>query len=270
MKKYDEKKLKNYELDILNYFSDFCDNNNLKYFLAYGTLLGAIRHNGFIPWDDDIDVYMPGEDYYLLKKMIAKINNDKYFYQSLETEKYYNLSFAKIRMNGTKAIEKKAEYEKIQNKGIYIDIFPLIPYPKTEKEKNTFWKKIKIFNLLVEADLKNKEKYNKYGKAGKILSKLFKIIPRKIRNFFAEKILKRIVLFDKKTDDYICIIDNKVFKKNFFNKTAIVSFEDKKYKAPFEYDKYLTSICGDYMKLPKIEERKSHSFIEVDFGENNN
>ena len=85
MKKYDEKKLKNYELDILNYFSDFCDNNNLKYFLAYGTLLGAIRHNGFIPWDDDIDVYMPGEDYYLLKKMIAKINNDKYFYQSLET-----------------------------------------------------------------------------------------------------------------------------------------------------------------------------------------
>ena len=254
-----------YEVKILDYFSDFCDKNNLDYYLAYGTLLGAIRHKGFIPWDDDIDVYMTGKDYYLLKNKIDNIS-DEYFYQSLETEKYYNLTFAKIRLNGTKAIEEKARYEKIENKGIYIDIFPLIPYPDSEKERKLFWKKVNLLSLLIEADLVNMNKYKNYGKVGKILSRIFKVVPRKIRTFFARRLLKSLILYNGVYDNYVCIVDKKIFKKSFFNNSAKALFEGKKYKIPKEYDKYLEAIYGDYMQLPKIEDRKTHSFIEVDFG----
>lgn len=262
--KYDVNKLKEYELKILDEFVSICENNNLNYYLAYGTLLGAIRHKGFIPWDDDIDVYMKGQDYYKLKKIMLKNNESKYFCQSLESEKYYNLSFAKIRMKNTLALEEKTKDEPF-NKGIFIDIFPLIPYPTNKKDQKKFRRKIKLYNLLVESDMKNKTKYNNYGNVGKTLSKIFKIIPRSFRNIVAKRTLKKIILYNKEFDNYICIFDNIIFDKQIFANSIKVEYENKKYYSPKEYDKYLTTIYGDYMTPPKEEDRKGHSFIEVKF-----
>lgn len=262
--KYDTQKLKKVEVEVLDYFVSKCKKNNLKYFLAYGTLLGAVRHGGFIPWDDDIDVYMLPEDYYKFKDIMIKEKNEDFFFQSLETEKYYNLIFDKIRMNNTEAIEFKTKNEPI-HKGIYIDIFPLIPFPTDKKEQQRMWKNHKIVNLLIEADLKDKTMYNNYGKLGKILSKLFKIVPRNIRNIIASSKLKKIITYNGDFEKYVCLIDKKYFDKKFFEKTTLISFESKKYACPKEYDKYLTSIYGDYMKLPKKEDRKGHSFLSVKF-----
>lgn len=264
MQKYDKDKLKKYEIKILDYFVELCEKNNITYYLAYGTLLGAVRHKGFIPWDDDIDVHIKPEEYYKLKKIAIREKNDNFFYQSLETEKYYNLIFDKIRMKNTKAVESKNEHDKI-NKGIYIDIFPLIPYPNKKKDQASMWKKMKLLKLLIEADLVDKTKYNNYGKLGKKLSNFFKLIPRKIRNLISENILKTILLYKDEYDNYICPIDEKTFDRKIFNEVAKVTFENKKYNSPKNYDKYLTSIYGNYMQLPPIDDRKEHSFIEVEF-----
>ena len=134
MKSNDLKRLKIEEKKILDYYVNFCEKNNLKYYLAYGTLLGAIRHNGFIPWDDDIDVHMPPQDYQKFINLFKKDNNNDYFLQTIDTEKYFHATFTKIRKNNSCMVEKEWSYMKI-HKGINIDIFPLYPYPDDPKER---------------------------------------------------------------------------------------------------------------------------------------
>ena len=117
-------KLKEVEFELLCEFDRVCRKNNLTYFLFGGSLLGAVRHGGFIPWDDDIDVVMPREDLNKLEKISHKVFDNKYFFQSSETEKGYPLMVAKLRKNGT-IFEELAMTETQSHKGIFIDVFPL-------------------------------------------------------------------------------------------------------------------------------------------------
>ena len=158
---YDANKLKKYETKILDKIVSICEENNITYYLAYGTLLGAVRHKGFIPWDDDIDIYMKPEEYYKFKKVMLKNPDKDYFYQSLETEKYYGLTFAKLRMNNTSVIEERIKEEKLHT-GIYVDIFPLLPFPTEKKDQEKLYNDIKLMKLLIEADLKDRRKYESF------------------------------------------------------------------------------------------------------------
>lgn len=262
--KYDSKKLKEYEVKVLDKFVSVCDEHKLDYYLAYGTLLGAVRHKGFIPWDDDIDVYMKPKDYYEFKKIMLDKKLDGFFYQSFETEKYYCLPFAKLRMDNTSVVEEKLKDEDIHN-GIYIDIFPLVPYPKDEKDRKKMFSNLKVINLFIEADLKNNPKYDYYGKVGKIISKTLKLIPRNLRNKVVIKIFKNILFYEKEYDKYICLFENKTFEKSYFDECEKLLFEKNKYSVPKEYDKYLTDIYGDYMTPPPVDKRQGHSFVSVGF-----
>lgn len=93
-------------VEILDYVVKICEENGLQYFVAYGSALGAYRHEGFIPWDDDIDIVLPRKDYEKLAKILKESNNEKYFYQDETNEKNYFLLFAKVRKNGTKFVER--------------------------------------------------------------------------------------------------------------------------------------------------------------------
>ena len=263
---YDTDKLKRYEIDILDEFVTICNKNKIRYFLAYGTLLGAVRHKGFIPWDDDIDIYLKPEDYYKFKEVMLKNPLDKYFYQSLETEKYYSLLFAKLRMNNTSVVEEKTKGEKTHN-GIFLDVFPLMPFPVRKEAQDKLLFRLTVMKLMIEADLKTRSLYDNYGTAGKILSNVFKIVPRKIRNKIVASLLRKCLLTNEVYEKYYCFIDGKTFDRDLFDKIIKIDFEGKKYSAPKNYDKYLTSMYGDYMTPPPVDARKGHSFISVEFGD---
>ena len=124
-------KLRQVELDMFKAFLSACKTLNLRYYLIGGALLGAVRHKGFIPWDDDIDIGMFREDYEKFKKKAQKFLPEYYFVQTNETEPAYPLSFIKIRDNRTTFIETSVKKFPI-NHGVYIDIFPLDYYPKNK------------------------------------------------------------------------------------------------------------------------------------------
>ena len=168
------KRLQLVELDILKEFIRVCNELNVKYFLDSGTLLGCIRHGGFIPWDDDIDVSMPREDYEIFLKEGQKLLKNKYFLQTYKTDPEYTMGFAKIRNSETTFIESSVKNLKI-NHGVYIDIFPLDGYNDKNKIRNFLNKKaFVLYNLQINKkyDFKIIHKNNIKGKLALILSNL--------------------------------------------------------------------------------------------------
>ena len=253
------KKLQKTELEIMKYFDKICQENNLKYYLAYGSLLGAVRHKGFIPWDDDIDTHMPGKDYLKLIELLSNNQDKKYFFQSLETEKNYYLLWNKIRLNNTIFIEKGWQDNKI-HQGISLDIFPLIEYPNNDKDKKKIERIFKITKLMIDNNMAVNKNYCTYGTSGKILSKLFKFIPQKIRNKIIIKNIKFLCNYESDSDYYFSTIEGtlKKYSRKSFDKIEKIQFEDYQFNAPNEYQIYLEEVYGDYLKLPKEEDRVGH------------
>ncbi len=252
------KELQEYELDILKYFDKICKDNNLEYFLAYGSLIGAMRHKGFIPWDDDVDVCMKSSDYLKLCEILKENKDDKYFFQSIETDKNYYLFWNKIRLNNTIFVEKGWEKNDV-HQGIFIDIFPLLDYPD-EKDKKKIDRKFLITKLLLACNLKDNKFYNSYGKAGKLLFKLFKIIPQFIRNKIANNNINYLCKYNSNSKYYYVTDEGTKYKynKEWFDETITLPFEKYNFLCPKESDKFLRSYYGDYMKLPPQEERVGH------------
>ena len=124
MEKESLDKLHDTLIEILDYVVSVCEENDLTYFLVYGTALGAYRHKGFIPWDDDLDIAMPRQDYEKFIEIANKNKDAKYTLQNELNEKKYYLPFAKVRKNGTKFVEDIAQ-NMYENEGIFIDIFVL-------------------------------------------------------------------------------------------------------------------------------------------------
>lgn len=266
------KKLQKKELEIMKYFDNFCEENNIKYYLAYGTLLGSIRHHGFIPWDDDVDVFVSGEDFLKLKKIFnEKADTDKYFYQTLQNEKNYYLLWDKIRLNNTIFVEKGWENNDINN-GIFIDIFPLLDYPDNEKEEKKFVRKYKMLRLLIEANIcNNKSRYNNYGKVGKFISKIVKLLSQKTRNEIVIKVIRYFCLY-KSNSKYYYSLDsglNTKFLKESFKDIKRVKFEGMEFCVPSGYHTNLTEIYGEYMKLPPEKDRVGHGEVYLNLGDDN-
>lgn len=240
-------------LVIMDYFDKTMRENGIPYSLAYGSALGAIRHKGFIPWDDDMDVFIFREDVERFVKAFEK-NNDKFFLQKpLSTDWPY--LFYKIRMNGTTAIEKKYIDTRI-HQGLFIDVFVLDSYPVSKIRKkmfNTVMLSIRAMQTLCDGRMGKKSfdpilKMIMFGI--KVQNKILNIIPEKNSN------LSAIRLPWYKT----------TINMDFFKKIEDVEFEGPEhlYSITSEYDALLTTIYGDYMQPPPVEKRVGQHIYALD------
>lgn len=256
------------ELEILQVVHNICVKNNLRYTLAYGSLIGAVRHNGFIPWDDDIDIMMPRNDYQKLLRIWKDVAPKDFIIQDYNTNSDYTNNFAKVRKNNTTFLQY--EYEKIKkyHKGIFIDIFPgsrLAP----QKISRAIQYGCFAINLLYSRGYTS-DSSGVIGKIERILLKTNKQNYVKRRNL-AEKLMSR---WDKKDEgEYVfpCTIAccKHYYPADMFENCILTKFEDMKFFMTSEYDKVLQIEYGDYMKLPPEKERvwKHHPLI-VNFESN--
>lgn len=246
------------ELDILKEFVRICDKHKLLYYLGWGSCLGAVRHNGFIPWDDDIDVLMPYEDFKKFKEICKNELDSKYFYQDMDTDSDFFYSFAKLRANDTTFMLEA--FSKIDiHWGINIDIFPLYDYADdVDVASETFSKKIKFYRKLLYKNAYTKRRFYK----AKSPKEYVKIACRclwyyAIPSIYRKRYIKKVddLLNDCKGTHYVDIEDVDVlhvFHKDDFGEGVLVPFEDILVRIPKEYDKYLkTNYGNDYMEVPK-------------------
>lgn len=253
------------ELEILKKTAKYLDNNNLKYFLCGGTLLGAVRHRGFIPWDDDIDIMMPRNDY---DKLIDTLNENSidpnYELKCIERRNSI-YPFAKI-INKNIIIQSKS----IEDKNLWIDIFPIDGYPEDNDEAIKVAKKIALYKGIIYLQTtsfkeildENKGNINKTKKI--ILKPIASIIPTIIVSKLMVKIATKYNYENSKfVGAYIWGygIKEKQEKEKFVSKQITVQFENENFKAPIGYDTYLSSIYGNYMKLPSKEKRITHNIF---------
>ena len=260
------RKVKKVELEILQEFECVCEMLNLRWYAGYGTVLGAIRHKGFIPWDDDVDVLMPRKDYEIFCKKAQELLPEKYFVQTLETEEEYYQPFAKVRRSDTTFWEKGTEHDNI-NHGIYIDIFPLDGYPtKWFAEKLFMIKRIIYNNFLYEdGDLNC---LSGYRKVFAVLYRVFRgKLTRKEAAFKKEKLVKKVA-YDE-AEIVSCMVEDtpkaEAVLKSVYGEGLNVPFEDREIKVPTETHEYLTRLYGSYMEFPPEDKRiPIHSCILID------
>ncbi len=260
-------KLKQVELNILKTFIGVCEKLDLKYYVIDGTLLGAVRHKGFIPWDDDIDVGMMRKDYEIFLEKGQALLPDYYFIQTRNTDPNYPMFFAKIRDSRTTFVESAVKNIKM-NHGVYIDIFPLDYYPENKIKGKwiEFKKKILLARKMESYSIDNRSKVSitkSYAK--KILCFLSKIFYPTINSAFISwnKLYLNINHSNLITNHGGAYYQKAVMPFIFFNNVVKLDFENIQVNAPAEYDKYLTKIYGNYMKFPPIENQIPHHNTEI-------
>ncbi len=255
--------LKELELKILLDIDKVCSIYGIRYYLAYGTLLGAIRHKGFIPWDDDIDVYMLREDYERFVKVYNNLstNNSYKVYSCAHTPHYY-YEFAKVVDLNT--ILREEKLKEIDGMGVYVDVFPLDIVPSNIFKKHLLYLLERIRSLSV---------YKTIPPVESIFMKLCLFVAWNFTRLFSSQKLALLInklAWSKKSISYnsklSCVVSPDMVKKtlsySIFEKSIKVIFEGREFNAPIGWKEYLETMYGNYSELPPLENRVSnHTFI---------
>lgn len=240
-------------LEIVLEIDRICMKHDIKYYLAYGTTIGAIRHKGFIPWDDDADIHMFKDDYDKFKKVCEVELGEKYFFQDEYTDKGYKSYLPKIRMNNTAFVEGWTK-DWDMHQGIYVDIFVLDECPQNEKIQDLNYK-IRQYTECTRRGIYNKE--NTKGLVKNIIRPI-------VKNNMILNTWKALVYNPCKKDKKLCIDRNSfgyVFPYDVFGEPRRVEFEGHMLNVPEKAEEYLTYYYGDFMTLPPVEKRVSHHGI---------
>lgn len=260
----DIEKLHKCLLKILDEIDRLCRKYDIPYFLDSGTALGAIRHKGFIPWDDDADVGLLRKDYERFIEVAKTDLSPEFFLQTADIESEYPNFNAKIRLNGTHFPEQFNEKRNI-HKGISVDIFPF-DYVKNDEKKIISNLKFYRFLISIHQFTVNRENNTTF------LKKTLRFICKKLPTY---RLLKRLALtkhLRKPTEKVVCYTyrmnSNKIlcFDTNDLNSVHYTKFADRNYLIMDGYDSYLKTLYGDYMKLPPENERYQHIQEKIDFG----
>lgn len=258
------KEVRGIQLNLLTRLHEVCESHGLRYYLAYGTCIGALRHKGFIPWDDDIDVLMSFED---TRKLLSLQNEfgDRYFLQSKETDPDYRSISMRLRDIETTCIESD-EIGLQTKKGIYIDIYPFY-----ECSDNSFVRLTDILRSHLLKVLVNNRPPVNHGRLLSLASAfILGLFSEKGRKRKIKNIEKRLVsVRGREILDYygqdITLFSAISYPKEWFGTPRLMEFEGMLFNGPTEPEKYLTKRYGDYMTLPPEQDRVvHHTYVVID------
>ena len=245
------------QYEILKELKRVCDENGLTYFLAYGTLIGAVRHHGFIPWDDDIDTGMPIADYRRLQDLFLKgAFGDKFFLQSPVTDPNSGATYYKLRMNGTTFIVGP-QSDRDMHHGINIDIYPMY-----NVADNLILRKIQLFHAAMYLLMEVEKIPQNNGKLMKILGTvILTVMPKRVRKAYKQFCHRRMGQYENKKTKYKAFFFGnlrackRLYPAEGFESTILMQFEDDEFSVPSGYDFFLRKRYGDYMKMPPEDQR---------------
>lgn len=269
--KRDVKRVQGKILEVMKYIDKLCRENGIIYYIMGGTALGAVRHGGFIPWDDDLDIFMTPSEYEKFKKVFEAKDSSLFVLQEWRTTPDY-LEYAKVRMNGTTFIEEVYKDRKDLHQGIYVDIMILHKVPENKFTQKLVYYESKFVTLyaLSQRNWKPKTK----GQA--LVLKSLKFMPCKL---MTKCFYQRIYKYDDMTTNFkYCYwitpakFKNGLFDSSFFSDPVDIPFEDTELLGSEKIKDYLEYRYGDYMKLPSKEAQKAavHAMVfdtEIDYKE---
>ena len=231
-------------LDILVAVDKICQKHHIEYYLEGGSLLGAIRHGGFIPWDDDLDISVMRDDYPRLRTILMEELPDNMVFQDAKTDFNYPLLFGKVRDKNSYIEE--SDLNKIKEQGIYIDIFP------NEKVPSMWWKR----KLDYPYGHCFRAIHNYTDTSDKIISYIVYPFAWILVQF--TRMVNKFIPSDKIAYSYGCQMAYNNYSRNDVFPLIKVPFENIKVPVPHNYDAVLTALYGDYMQIPPEEKRRVH------------
>lgn len=263
MRKVTAQEVREVQMGVLDEIVRICKENDLKYYLAYGSLIGAVRHKGYIPWDDDIDIFMVREDYEKLFAILKDENSNKANWVSVidDTDPDYFYPFSKVVDNRT---EVKMDRHKGSH-GIWVDVFPVDGLPKSDFMAKVFvmyCSFLRVVGLAMDTDFSSKTLSTWTLLYKRFFNVLSCIVGKKRICRFVEWTFHR---YSVKNSDKVAILFSghkldAIFDKKILLAQANYKFEDREYTGCANYDLYLTQLYGDYMKLPPVEKQITHDF----------
>lgn len=258
MPEQDLRELQLAELELLLEFQRLCQALDLRFYLTAGTLLGAVRHKGFIPWDDDIDVAMPRKDYDKLARLAPRSVSKGYVYQDYRTEPNFPYYFAKLRKRGTRVDEPILRAVDMEQ-GIYIDVFPLDRCPGGRRATLLF-KAVELLDCAVLGRVSSEFVCGYQKPYMRFLWRVLSRLPNKALFTLREGTRKLLGLGGKG----LCTVGGhhgyprESYRPEWFSQTVELEFEGHSFPAPAGWDALLENMYGDYMTLPPQAERTGH------------
>lgn len=246
-------------------FDHICKSLGITYYVMGGTMLGAARHQGFIPWDDDMDVGLLRRDYELFISKAAPLLPDSFFLQTYKTDPEYPLGITKLRDSRTTFIERL--YDRLNmNHGVNLDIFPLDYYPENRREQISLERKRSVYKYRIRMALNLDGVHSSITEAAaRAYGKLLMFRYPKVSDAVAERdrLYASIPQSGLIANYYGAWKNKEIVPADWYGEGTPLVFEGMTVTAPKEYDKWLTQVYGDYMQLPPPEKRKSDHKLDV-------
>lgn len=269
---YDLRAIQQLQLKIAKEIKRICEKNNIRYFIIAGTLLGAVRHGGFIPWDDDMDIGMERKEYNKFLRAVETDLGDEFIMQTWDKEKNYAFPYGKLMLKNTVWIEAIVENVDITH-GIYVDIFPFDNIPNNSLKQKIQNGKYIIYKQLMLA-LNNYNAFTYKNGLKKLIFLIFIASKCVLSSEQVKKLYVKMILNDKDCDSTYLYAFGMTYsykkgkiKREWIENLREIKFEDTKFLAPCNTDDYLTCLYGDYMIPPPLDKRENfHGIIECDLG----
>lgn len=262
MKEIKIEELRTIQMDILQNVHDFCIKHDIKYTLAYGTLLGAVRHGGYIPWDDDIDIAMLRPEY---ERFMREYKDDVYRFTECRLDKDVHIGFGKVEDTRTLVIEGG----NTKNLGVSIDVFPIDDLCDTYEDSVKYVKSHKWNWLIRKAKYRELSIVKSWSKKMAVALLKFICLPFSVHHLTLTNIEKAIkhTNLQSKFVGLLCdvnINEGEIMERAIWSRYQLVTFEDRKYMAISDMNAYLKHVYGDYMKLPPKEQQvPKHDFFLI-------